>query len=278
MARYGLEPGDVIKLFARVEDNDPAGAKGTESQVVTVRIISQEEFERMVRVRQGLEVLVSKYREAQRRMEGLAEKMEGLRKKVKNLKPESMASQEMRRELRRLQRLLRTEAGDLRKAAAHRLPYDIDQNLSPRIGDLAQLSEDMARELEKLERQKDLLNKDLAKQLQALQRQMAGGRQLYDKKAMVPLEFLEAVFPLMVDQDRFTVLVLRQQDLAERLATMKGHDGEDNPALKGQIRDHEHEQRLIREELASLLDDIESHATRLPDAPDVKIDYFARRP
>ncbi len=203
-------------------------------------------------------------------MEGLAEKMEGLRKKLKKLKPESIASQETLRELRSLQRLLRTEAGDLRKAAARRLPYDIDQNLSPRIGDLAELSEDMARELEKLERQKDLLNKDLAKQLEALQRRMAGGRQLYDRSAMVPLEFLEAVFPLMVDEDRFAVLVLRQQDLADRLATMKGHDGEDNPAIKGQMRDYEHEQRLICEELASLLDDIESHATRLPDVPELK--------
>ena len=51
--RYGLEPGDVIKLFGRVEDNDPAGAKGAESSVVTVRIISQEEFERMIRTREG---------------------------------------------------------------------------------------------------------------------------------------------------------------------------------------------------------------------------------
>ena len=36
------------------------------------------------------------------------------------------------------------------------------------------------------------------------------------------------------------------------------------------MRDYEHEQRLICEELASLLDDIESHATRLPDVPELK--------
>ena len=29
LADYGLEPGDVLTFFARVEDNDPAGAKGT---------------------------------------------------------------------------------------------------------------------------------------------------------------------------------------------------------------------------------------------------------
>ena len=55
LSSYGLEPGDEIKLFAHVEDNDPAGAKGAESPVAVIRIISQGEFERMVRARQGLE-------------------------------------------------------------------------------------------------------------------------------------------------------------------------------------------------------------------------------
>ncbi len=52
---YGLDPGDVIKLFARVEDNDPAGFKGAETPIVTVQIISQEDFERMQQMREGLE-------------------------------------------------------------------------------------------------------------------------------------------------------------------------------------------------------------------------------
>ena len=34
LSAYGLRPGDVIKLFARVEDNDPAGAKGSEKLAI----------------------------------------------------------------------------------------------------------------------------------------------------------------------------------------------------------------------------------------------------
>ena len=49
LAAYGLEPGDVIKLFARVEDNDPAGGKGSESPVVVLNIVSQQDFDRMLR-------------------------------------------------------------------------------------------------------------------------------------------------------------------------------------------------------------------------------------
>ena len=79
LAQYGLEPGDIIKLFGRVEDNDPAGAKGAESQVAVVRIISQEEFDRLVRTREGIEALFSKYYAARRRMEGLAAKVDKVR-------------------------------------------------------------------------------------------------------------------------------------------------------------------------------------------------------
>ena len=67
--------------------------------------------------------------------------------------------------------------------------------------------------------------------------------------AMEPMELLEVVFPLLVDQQRFVVLAMRQEDLAQRMAALKGHDGEDDPALKTRMRDLEHEQRQIRREL-----------------------------
>src|SRR5690606_30692694 len=46
---------------------------------------------------------------------------------------------------------------------------------------------------------------------------------------------------------------------------LKGHDGEDDPALKARMRDLEQEQRTIREDLNELLQDIEDHVAQLPD-------------
>ena len=98
LADYGLEPGDVLTFFARVEDNDPAGAKGFESPVVSVKIISQEEFEHMLRVRQGIEALASKYRQAQRRLEALSKEVEELRKKLEKAPPDSpLAAETLKR-------------------------------------------------------------------------------------------------------------------------------------------------------------------------------------
>jgi hypothetical protein len=131
------------------------------------------------------------------------------------------------------------------------------------------MSEDMAKELEKLEKQLDLTSDQLEKKLQELEKRLQDEQGEYQQQAMVPMEHMEAVFPLMVDQSRFVLLVLRQKDLAERMASLKGHDGEDNPTLKARMRDLEHEQGQIREELDQLLNDIEDHATRLPNSPDL---------
>ena len=177
LADFGLAPGDVLTFFARVEDNDPAGAKGSESPVVSVKIISQEEFEHMLRVRQGVEALASKYRQAQRRLEGLAKEVEGLRKKTETAPPNSRLAPEMRDDVRRLQRLMRREADSMRKSLAYRLPFDIDDKLSPEIGNAAEMTDKMAEELEKLEKQLDLVNGDLEKTLEKLLgSSMPGGR------------------------------------------------------------------------------------------------------
>ena len=63
----------------------------------------------------------------------------------------------------------------------------------------------------------------------------------------------------------------QQKDLAERLASLKGRDGEDSPLLKGRMRDLEVQQQEIREALGQLLDDIETHVAKLPDDRRYKI-------
>lgn len=269
LTEYGLQPGDVIKLFGRVEDNDPAGVKGSESAVVTVRIISQEEFERMVRVREGLNVLLSKYREARRRMEGLAEKLDELRKKLEDAPPEGLVKKETRQEMERLLEQLRKESEALRRLADHKLPFDMDNNLAPELQRLAKMTDEIADALEKLAAEKELLNDRLAAKLKEMADKLAGERRLFDDRAIAPLDHLAAIFPLIADQSRFVMLVLRQQDLADRLAALKGLDGEDDPALKTRMRDLEQEQSKLHAELGSLLDDLENHAEQLPEDPEL---------
>jgi hypothetical protein len=269
LAGYGLVPGDVIKLFARAEDNDPAGAKGAESQVVVVRIISQEEFERMLQLEQGIETLAAKYHEAMRRLESLDQESDGLRRKLRK-QPKRPLGDQVRTDLQNLQRAMRLASDAMGEAAGHRLPFDLDNPMTLELEKLVRVTDEMAKELEKLDKQRDLLPEELAKKLDAMAKRLEQARGQYRKFVMQPIEHLEAIFPLLVDQERFVVLVLRQQDLAERMVSLRGHDDENNSALRARMRDLEYEQRQIRTALDDLLGDIEDHATRLPEVPELE--------
>ena len=270
LADYGLKPGDEMKFYARVEDNDPAGAKGSESPVVAVRIISQAEYERWLRVRHGMEVLQSKYQQAQRRMENILDEIEKLQKKLDQEPPDSELSKEMQKELDRLVQQMRNEASAIRLAAQMKLPYDLDAKLNPELEKLAKMLEKAAKELEKANKGKGSSFPKaggMSDKLKELAKACGGGKKEFEKEVTEPLEHLAKILPLLQDEARFLTLYGQQKDLAERLASLKGRDGEDDPQLKARMRDMEEEQRKLREELEQLLDDIENHVAQLPEDP-----------
>jgi hypothetical protein len=269
LAEYGLQPGDVIKLFGRVEDNDPAGAKGAESTVAAVRIISQEEFEKMLFQQKGIEALMSKYQAAQRQMEKMAGEIDDLRKKTEKRPPDDNIGEETRSELRRLRQMTDEQAAAMEKLSREKLPFDADANLAPQLEQAARLTKDMAKELKKLEELKQMSNAKLTGELGKMFDQLSQRREQYNEKASMPLDKLEAVFRLMVDEQRFIAVAQWQRDLAERLSSLKGRDGEDDPKLKARCREMEQEQRQIGDALNALLGDIDDHVQRLPDTLDL---------
>jgi hypothetical protein len=271
LAEYGLRPGDVIKMFARVEDNDPAGAKGFESPVVTVQIISQEEFERMIRMEQGLEMLVSKYRAAERNLESLQNKVEGLKKKAKEAAEKKdtaaleAAQKELREELSRLKKETEADAESLRSAAKNMLPYDLDQELTPELDKLAKEMDEQAKQLEELMQEEKLSPEKVQEAIEKLSERLGKQREQIQKEATEPLEELERLFPLISAGSRFMVLVEQQADLADRLSNLKNKDGQDDPATKVRMRELQEEQAANREELSDLLKDIEENVAKLPE-------------
>ncbi|MEX0710857.1 MAG: hypothetical protein WD278_00820, partial [Pirellulales bacterium] len=269
LSAYGLEPGDVIKLFARVEDNDPAGAKGSESTVAVVQIIAHEDYQRMVRAREGMQVFLSKYQQAQRRLESLADEVQGLQKKQKQEAKDPEHAEAQREALARLAKQMQTDAEAIRKSVEQLLPYDLDRSLTKELERLADKLDRLSKEAEQLASQSDLSDEERARRLKELLDELNAEKQDFQEQVTQPLEQLADIYPLLEDEARFVELTRRQRDLAERMAPLKGRDQLDDPALKARMRDLEDEQRRLREELGELLDDIETHAARLPDSPEL---------
>ena len=145
------------------------------------------------------------------------------------------------------------------------LPYDLDANLAGQLAEAAKSLEAMAKDLDDLQSTESPTQNDMDKLLEKLAKQLASGRRSFDEKASQPLEHLSKIFPLIADQQRFLIIAARQRDLAERLASVKGQDTVTDPATKARLRDLEGEQHRLRDDLQSLLTDIENHARSLPE-------------
>ncbi len=267
LSAYGLRPGDVIKLFARVEDNDPAGAKGSESPVAVIQIITDEELQQMMRTREGADMLLSKYQAAQRRLEALQEEIEQLRKQLEKRDADGALSDEEKESLEKLAERIAEEAEAIRESAKHVLPYDIDKSLNDELKTLAKRMDEAAEQAKQAASPSDGKPSagQAARKLKEIQEKLAQERKELKEGVNDPLDRLAEIYPLLEDQSRFVDLYYRQRDLAERLASLKDRDNPEDPATKSRMRELEEEQRKNREDLDALLNDIEEHASRLPD-------------
>lgn len=276
---FQLEPGDEIKLFARVEDNAPtlggsdasnAGrviGKGSESSVVTIRIISQQEFDRMRRSKEGMQMLASKYQQARRRLEQLNAELEEMQKKLEERPPGSELSEEDRKALDELKKRLEEESQAFQELSEQSLPYDLDKQLSPQLKEQSEKLKKLAEQMQQLSENKQATNKSAAEQLKQMQEALGQQRKQHDQNAMQPVELIEALLPLMKDQSRFMQLAQQQRDLANRLESLKQFEDTDDPAVKVRMRELETEQDQLHEALDQLVDDIDSHVSSLPDDP-----------
>lgn len=281
LADYGVQPGDVIKLFARAEDNDPAGAKGTESPVAVIQIVSQEELDRLMQALEGADSLMSKYQAAQRRLESLQEQMETLQKKLEQQaakNPESELSKEDEEQLETLKKQIEEAAKEVRKSAEDALPYDLDKALNGELETLAKDLDEAARETEEMKSGKEGAKPNVAETLQKLKKtreRLKKQQEQYQEGVTDPLEQFSQIYPLFEDQARFEELAERQRDLAERLASLKNEEQAEDAQVRARMRELEAEQRRVREDLDDLLRDIKSHAAQLPTDADPKIAELA---
>ena len=261
LAPYGLAPGDTIKFYARVEDNDPAGAKGSESPVVTLHIISTEDFNRMAVAREGLETLEAKYAMAARRLEALDDQLAKLQEQLKQAPPDSPLAKEKQDAIKRLAREMRESADEVADAAKDDLPFDIDKEFRKQLEQVAKSMADAAKETDGAA--SGLSSGKAGESLGKVRKKLGAKRDEFKKQVVQPLDNLDKIFPLLEDQERFIELWQRQQDLAERMKSVVDARADD-PKLKARMRDLEAEQRQLAQDLHELLDDIRNHATRLP--------------
>ncbi len=274
LERYGLSPGDEIQLFARTEDNDPAGAKGAESPVTTVRIISNQEMQELMLREEGAQSIQAKYQASERFLENVAEALRELQEaaKVAAANPESSeAAAELQKKIQAAQQSAAEAAKNMEKLSREPMPIDVDRELAKRLVEMAGKASEAADQLGEMAQSQGgnrPLNGEENDQLQKMAEKIAGQRKQLEEQAIEPLEKLQLALPLIVDQQRFAELAAQQRDLAQRLDSLRANADPKDSKTQRRIAELEAEQQQRRESLNNLLDDISAHADALPDDPD----------
>ena len=272
LAEYGLEPGDTIRLFARVEDNNPAGAQGSESRVAEIAIISQQEFEEYLRAEKGVELLTDKYSQVSRRMEKLLDELKKIQEELDALDKDSnskddgkkkpLTEEQIRMRLQQIRQLLSQEIDKLQRLADNPLPYDMEESLNKSLQKQIDQMSDLHKQTGELLKKQPPTEKDLQEHLKKVLDALGESRKSM-KQETEPLEWIEATMPLMIDQERFKLLVAKQKDLAKRMKAFDGKNNPDDPNVKVRMQELEEEQKQIGEQLETLLADIQLHAANL---------------
>ena len=212
---YGLEPGDEIQLFARAEDNDPAGAKGAESPVTIVRIISVQEFQEMMVQRQGAESLQAKYQAARRYYDQLASALEDVQAAQKaleeagNSSPEAQAK--LQEKLAAAQQAAEQAAAEIEKLSQQAMPIDVDKELAKELEKMSQQAADMAEQLDKMKSTPEsAASQSAQQQIQQMKKATQEAQEEITENAIEPLKTMQQTLPLMADQQRFEEIAAQQ--------------------------------------------------------------------
>jgi hypothetical protein len=236
--------------------------------MVEVHVVSQQDMDQMTMRRNAMDVLQSKYAQAARRLEAAQTEAANLQKELAARDPSKPLSAEDQAKLKKLADDLAAAAKDVDKLQSHELPIDLDKALTAQLAAMSAALKDASSTASgaasDATTQPGLGVAGALDKLAQIQKKLGAEKQDFKDNATAPLEYLAQIYPLLQDQMRFIDIYNHQKDLAARLASLETKSGQDDPQLKGRMRDLRDEQHQVRDDLRQLLDDIDNHVTALP--------------
>jgi hypothetical protein len=138
------------------------------------------------------------------------------------------------------------------------------------LAELSNKVDELSKEARKASTQPSLSYAGANDKVSEMRKNLGACKAEFQEEATAPIEHMAKIFPLIEDEARFIELYRHQRDLAERMASLKGQDNQDDPKIKTRMRDLGDEQKQVREDLRQLLEDIDNHVQQLPE--DKKLD------
>lgn len=177
---------------------------------------------------------------------------------------------ELQQKIEAARRAAEEAASEMDKLASNPMPLDVDKALSE---DMKKMAEEVAKAAEQLRKMAQdqngerPLTPEEKEEVAQMKERMGEQRKELEEEAIAPLEAMKKMLALMMDQQRFEQLAEAQEDLANRMESLKGADPK-SPAVQRRAGDMEEIQRELEQELQQLTKDIEDHAAQLENDPE----------
>jgi len=253
--QLGVRPGDVIEYYFDAADNYPAGPNVTFSRPFRLEIISQEQYEKVLRQTAARKALFEPYFKLDAWMRRLAERARTLAAAAKRGDPAARAeADELAKQLAKYDEAL----GKLLQDPAM---FDVENSFRATLG--AQPSQ-LRAAAEKLKSATGGGTLD-AKQLKSLSDALNQLAQTQEEQVEQPAQQIASVVRVVTKADTFVKLAQEQATLAQLLRRFADKTNALTRLEQMEVQELSHQQHLIGDALHELLGQLPELLAKVPD-------------
>ena len=253
LAEIGVNPGDVLEFYAEAGDRNPALTGVAASDLIRIKIISNDEYIAILRERTTIEAFSARFNLAQQNMQNLQQAIKDLQQELKK-SPNNSAK--IAQKLKKLQQQQKQTLDTFRRISNDFAVYDIENSLKQQ---LKQITTNISKHSQWLNNA-TAESPDLAAKLN----QMADDVNVQANELQQTTDAateIAALAKLMQQAMTFQQLLREQESLTRRLARYRNKKFSERKALLAALNLR---QKEIREQLIQFAATITKLAGELP--------------
>jgi hypothetical protein len=255
-ASLGVKPGDVIDYYFEAADNYPQGPNVTLSKLYRIQIISQEQYEQVLRMAAARKALFEPYFKLDAWLQRLAER-------ARNLEKQAQAGAEVQKDAAALADDLAKYQGELGQLLQQGILFDVEQSFR---NTLVEQHNRAATALASL-RQSLTAPQSRSRRLQETAEQLTLAARTERDEVEQPARQIAAVARLLARSDSFVKLARQQAELARLLRRFSSRTEGLSRMEQMELQELAYQQRRVQEGLNLLLASLPEQLSSLPDLP-----------
>jgi hypothetical protein len=259
--KLGVQPGDVIEYYFEAADNYPKGPNVALSRMYQIQIISQEQYDAILRQAAARKALFEPYFALNAWLRRLAERARNLEKQAQS--GSDADRQSAAKEAAALANDLAKYESELSKLLQQATLFDVEQAFRNTLVAQDARAKEVMKKLQSGAKGGQLDPKELADAV----RELSEVAQAEQEDVGDPAGQIAAVAHLLAKANTFVKLAQQQAALAEMLRRFSDRNGELSRIEQMEMEELTYQQRRVQEGLHAMLAALPEMLAKLPEEP-----------